>query len=342
MDRGLQTFSDSMNGSGVWSLLVACVLVASSVPIVILIHELGHAAVGLIRTEGLVAVQVGRTPARWRTRLGRLQLDFNPVPARNSSAGLAKVYAQAGVGTQVALLLAGPLAEAAAGALILAVGARLDLTLVEIVGGFWILDAVRNLVPQTKNGHTSDGARLLAVLRKAGTESRVPTDSLERTLVDTFSRWVVQFSAAKGSVQTPRRMALLGGAPVARGHAPNDRSDLAVSIWRLAYAGWCWREVERGDFGRIRDAVLDAVHTATITGAVEPNLTSLATRTLVAGTTELALACPGADDDERRRFFDNAFLQIPATVRLPSIPEAQQRFAFRYGIALHDVERVRG
>jgi hypothetical protein len=87
--------------------------------------------------------------------------------------------------------------------------------------------------------------------------------------------------------------------------------------------------------------VLDAVHSATTAGAVEPNLTGLATRALATGTTDLGLASPGADDNERTRFLDTAFLRLPAAVRLPSIPEAQQRFAFRYGVALRDIERVR-
>ena len=342
MDRGLQSFTDWMNGGGVGSLVVTLALVASSVPLIVLIHELGHAVVGLIRTEGLVNVRVGRTPPRWRTRLGRLELELNPVLARNSPAGLAKVYAESGVGTQVALILAGPLAEAAAGAVILVVGVHLRLGLAAIVGGFWILNALLNLVPRTRHGRSSDGACLVAALRKARTAPREPAGSLERTLADTFSRWVVQFTTAKGSVQTPRRMGLLGGAPVALGHAPDDRGTLAVSLWRLAYAGWCWREVEHGDFARIREAALDAVHAATTAGAVEPNLTGLATRTLATGTTDLALASPGVDDDERRRFLDTALLRIPTAVRLPSIPEEHQRFAFRYGIALHDVERVRG
>jgi hypothetical protein len=215
MDRGLQFFDGWMNGGGLWPLVFASAFVTLSAPVVVLIHELGHAAVGLIRTEGLVAVRVGRRPARWRARLGRLQLELNPLPARSAPAGLANVYARCGVVTQVMLALAGPLAEAAAGALILAVGARLQLVIVEIAGGFWIVDALLNLVPRTHRGYSSDGAHLLAALRKAGRFPFEPAGSLEGSLADTLSRWVVQFSAAKGSVQTPRRMQLLGGAPIA-------------------------------------------------------------------------------------------------------------------------------
>jgi hypothetical protein len=338
MDAALQSFADWMNGSGSWSFAVACGMVAASAPLVVLIHELGHAAVGLARTEGLVTVRVGRAPGRWRARLGRLELELSPTFARNAPSGLATAYARRDRGTVILSALAGPFAEALAGAAILLVGVRLQLVIVEIAGVFWIVHALRNLVPLTRNGFSTDGAHLVAALRSADSRQG---DPFERALEDTTSRWLVQFSAAKASVQTPRRMLLLGGAPVTLGHDPADRGPVSLGLWRLAYAGWCWREVERGDPRRIREAVLDALHVATVSGVVEPELTGRATWALAAGPTELGLASPGADDDERRRFLEAAFVRLPESLRLPSITEEHQRYAFRYGVALHDVERVR-
>lgn len=338
MSVALQSFADWMNGGGSTELILVGLFVAATVPLVVLIHELGHAAVGLARTDGLVAVRVGRAPGRWRAHVGRLHLELSLRPARKAPAGLARTYAPRDRRTIVLSALAGPLAEALAGASILMCGARLHVVTVEIVGVFWILNAVRNLVPSTIGGFATDGAHLIAALRSGpGLE-----DPFERAIAETASRWLVQFSAADPSVQTERRMQLLGGAPVTLGHDPADRGPMATGLWRLAYAGWCWREVERGDPVRIRDAVLDAVHTATVSGAVEPTLTGRAVWALTAGPTDVGLASPGSDDDERKRFLDAAFLTMPESVRLSSIPEEHQRYAFRYGVALHDVERVRG
>jgi hypothetical protein len=342
MDRGLQSFNDWMNSGASWSLLVAILLA----PVFVLIHEVGHATVGLIQTEGLVAVRVGRVPARWQARVGRLRLEINPLPARNMPAGLAMVYARCGVGTRVMLGLAGPFAQAVAAALVMIVGARMNVAGLEVVGGLGIIDALLNLVPREWRGFRSDGAYILDALRHAGVASRDALDGstaepFKRALADTYSRWFVLFTDSKAQVRTPRRAQLLGGAPVALGHRLDDRSAVALGLWRLAFAGWCWREVERGEPDRVREAALDAVHVATLTGALEPDLTARAARNLATGSTELGLASPGADDAERARFLAAAFMQMPADLRIPVIPEAQQRFAFGYGVALRDIERAR-
>jgi hypothetical protein len=165
MDAALQAFNDLMNGGGSWSLLVGAVAALLAAPLLVLIHELGHATVGLLRTEGLVSVRVGRAPALWRFRAGRLRLELNPMPARNGPAGLATVYARFGVGTKVALALAGPFAQAVAALAIALVGARMGSTIVEVVGGLGIAEALLNLVPRERKGLRSDGTYLLDALR---------------------------------------------------------------------------------------------------------------------------------------------------------------------------------
>lgn len=345
VDRLLQGFNDWMNGGGTLILIAGCVTAALLAPALVLVHELGHATVGLVRTEGLVKVRVGRSPARWRLRLGRLDLELNPVPARNAPAGLAMMYARFGVGTKVALALAGPLAQAGAAGLVLLFGLHEHSTLLATVGVLWLIEAALNLVPRERNGLRSDGAYLLDALRGARAAPRVAlngstTAPFMQSLADTYSRWLVLFSDPNSAVKTARRARLLGGAPVALGYGPDDQSTIPLGLWRLAFAGWCWREVEHGEPERLREVALDAVHTATRSGAFEPNLTALAARSLATSAAELGLASPGANDAERKAFLAAAFRQVPTALRPAVIPEQQQRFAFRYGVALHDVERA--
>lgn len=63
--------------------LVAIVLVVTVLlPILTLVHELGHAAVALRVSEGPVEVHVGRAPAQLRFRVGRLLVSFSALPPR--------------------------------------------------------------------------------------------------------------------------------------------------------------------------------------------------------------------------------------------------------------------
>lgn len=136
-----------MNGGGAERLTLSFALAALAAPLLVLVHELGHAAVGLARTEGLVEVRVGASPARWRVSAGCLRLQLNPIPAPNAPAGLARVHARFGVGTKVALVLAGPGAEAAVAVLLIATGARLHVLTLIILGALGTADAALNLVP---------------------------------------------------------------------------------------------------------------------------------------------------------------------------------------------------
>jgi hypothetical protein len=98
-----------------------------------------------------------------------------------------------------------------------------------------------------------------------------------------------------------------------------------VGLFRLAYAGWCFSEAGPGDCHELRGAALDALHDATMTGAVEPRLTALAVRAL-------------ADRDVLQRTFPEAAFSRVCSAHGPL---EQERFAFRYGLALREIERVR-
>jgi hypothetical protein len=327
----LQTFSDWMNGGSAWRLAFSGGLATLGAPLVVLVHELGHAAVGLARTEGLVVVRVGAAPARWRFRAGRLQLELNPRPARNAPAGLALIHARFGVGTKVALALAGPLAGASVAALLLAAGVKLHLLLLTMIGVLGAADSLANLVPFAWHGHRSDGRYLLDALR-AGRDRRTrpargqDAEAFVQVLADTYSRWLVLYTDDRSPVRTKRRAELLSGAPAALGHASTDNPQ-ALALWQLAFAGWCWRDAERGgDTSRLRDAALDALHQQRISGVLEPALTVRAARELATGSTELSLACPGSSDEERASFLAGGFHKLPPELGPAALPEAQQKF----------------
>jgi hypothetical protein len=321
------------------------VLVLVFTPLLALAHELGHALVGLARTDGLVAVEVGRKPPLWRGRVGRLALALNPIPALSDVGGHALTYAVMPARDRLAYALAGPAAHAAASLALLLAGLDLHSRALIILGVLSLVTAASNLIPRkTRSGLRTDGAIAVSAARDLRTERRrTARDPASASFMSEFdatvARWFVLFSDT--SAADGNRALILGGAPVALGHSPDDRGPKSLALWKLALVGWCWREAERGDPQRLRDAALDAVHRATLSGAVEPQLTALAARFLATSDVELGLASPGTNDETRIRFLTTAFERAPANLRPGFVPKEEQLFAFRYGVALHDVERAR-
>jgi hypothetical protein len=87
-------------------LLLLCFVIW---PLVVLVHELGHAAVALAAGEGLVVVRIG-AGGGWQPRLGRLAFEVNPVPVvLGSSGGHLRHWARLTSSERVACILAGPL-----------------------------------------------------------------------------------------------------------------------------------------------------------------------------------------------------------------------------------------
>jgi hypothetical protein len=315
MDGVLRAFDAWLNGGGADGLLWWSLALLVLGPALIAVHELGHAAVALLRTEGLVHAHVGREPGRLRGRIGRLVLTFDFAPG-DKRGGFAQAYAALSRRERIAFVLAGPAAEAVAAGLLVALGVRLSLLPLVVVGGLGIVRAAYNLYPSARQGRLSDGAHVRAAIRAR---------AIHRTeLDDRLARAHVLF-ATPAKHLTGLRTQLLGGAPVAAGHAPDDRSHAAVGLFRLAYAGWCFSEAGPGDCDELRGAALDALHDATMTGAVEPRLTALAVRALA------------GRDVLQRAFPEVAFAQVCSAHG----PLEQERFAFRYGLALREIERVR-
>jgi len=341
MDGAVRSAAFFLNGLG---SPLGVVLMVLLMPLVTLAHEFGHALVGLSRTEGMVTVEVGRKPALWQARSGRLMLALHPVPAFTTFSGRALTYARLSPRDRLAYALAGPMAHAATALLVILIGLRVHSHPAVCVGFVYLLGAAGNLVPFKRSGMRSDGAIALAALKdrgRAGEPAAHSASAVQSEFDQTAARWLVAFTD-DSNLNTDKRGDVLGGAPVTLGYAQTDRSANAVGLWKLAYAGWCWREAERGSYVRIREAALDAVQRATVTGAVEPSLTALAARYLATCGIDLGLGSPGTDDKARRQFLRTAFERLPANLRTETVPETQQWFAFRYGIALHDIERARG
>jgi Peptidase family M50 len=82
-----------------------------SVPVLVLVHELGHAIAALGLTAGRVRVYVGRDP-KLVGRAGRLELYFDLRPPKGGLSGVCLHAPPRTPLRQMAIALAGPLASA--------------------------------------------------------------------------------------------------------------------------------------------------------------------------------------------------------------------------------------
>jgi hypothetical protein len=292
VDGALRTF-DAFMSSG--QLLLWCLLAGLLGPVATAVHELGHAAVGLSRSDGIVGVRVGRHPGIWRGRVGRLVFSFHPFPSSAEKiAGGAVTAARLSARDRALYALAGPAAQLLFAAVVAALGAPVVAVL--IAAG-----ALASLVPRRVGKYATDGWHFLQAVRGR------PTGHSDQQ--DTSARARLLFERPDLHLQA--RNATLGAA--ANGDA---------TLLRAAFAGWCWRHAQRADLGDTREAALDALHEATITGVVEPQLTIDAARRLAASLAD----------------FGDLFVAGMAS----AVAGEAQITAFRYGGALHDVELIRG
>ncbi len=286
-----------------------------------------------------MTVRVGRSPAAWQMRFGRLRFQLSLRPARNEPAGLATVHAKLSFAGRIAFLMAGPIADAAAAAAILALAIYARSTMFQIVGVLLLAAALISFVPSEHRGFRSDGRRLLDELR-GRSAPQPPRSALESSLEETHARWVVLFSHMKQVPDWKRLARQLAAAPTALGYAPDDRGPAHQALCKVAYGGWSWRESERGHPERLRQPVLDALHEATKSGAIEPLLTARAASALAASDIDLSPACPGSSEAERQAFLAAAFERLPKRL-VDNTSIGHRTFAWRYGLALHDVECLR-
>jgi hypothetical protein len=261
-----------------------------------------------------------------RGRIGRLAFELSPIPGRGA-AGSAQTYARLDGGAWIACALAGPLADLLLAALLvpacLAAQGRTQQVLGVMIG-YSVTMAVYNLVPFSRLGFTSDGYHL--------------RDTFVREFDDTAARWLAMLSDARHPCRTPRLARLLAGAPPAL-DVDDEACEGYATALQLAFAGWCWRDVERGEPARLGSTVRDASRRAAQTGAVGTDAISLAAREL-ASSDLLGAASPGADETERAGFLSRAAERITTSLGAAGLTTDQGRFAFLYGVALRDLERA--
>jgi hypothetical protein len=304
-------------------LLAAGITLVVSAPLLVLVHELGHAAVGLWTTEGLVQVHVGREPARVRFRVGRLDVGLNPDLPRRGRAGVARTWAAMERGDRIAYALAGPLAELAVAFVVTAgvVGGLVPRMLV-LTAGCAAFDAVANLVPRERHGNRSDGLLVLDALRGR------PTAGLD----DTATRFLASVTHKRHPARTDERAANLALAPQALGLAP--RTAEADSAFELAAAGWFWREAEDVSLGPVAAGLARAGRSAVECGTPPARLPGMIAWEYLRSDGDPAAASREGFDDITRG------LELARRVTHATLDRERARNAFLFGVAVHDAERM--
>ena len=299
---------------------------------VVLAHELGHAAVGLARTEGLVVVRAGSRSPKWRPRFGRLQLELGPVPIFRSD-GEAEVYARVGRPTGVMLALAGPVGGGIAAALLYFLGWRFQFLPLQIIAWFALVFDLANLLPFRFREQRSDGAYLLEALRGPTAPARKDDDEIDAIV----SRWLVLVTDFRGAFGE-RDRDLCGRLNNKMRRAKLDFDDETLAIHRMTFAGWCWRKAEQGDTTPIRQSALDVRHRAIRErpGLNRANLIAVAAGELVRERIDFAAGSPTPDSLER------GLRRARANPAYDELPEREARDAFCFGVAMHDVATIAG
>lgn len=322
VDTALERLVELLDSASTTELVVAGLGIFALLFVVVLVHELGHAAVALARTDGLVLVHVGRSPGLVRVRVGRLDLTLDPRPGDEDEAGWALVVADMSRYEAVAYALAGPAANLGLTLLLAPPLVMLSGTAAYAVGAVVVLSLVVGLWNLVTPQPGSDGRHALAALRGDPVEG----DSFvygERA--DAVGKWMALFSDRRDSRFSDQRAFLFGLAPVELGVDILTETDEALKYWTAARAGWCWREVSPTEATTLDSTPLRAWRSRALEG-----LTGLE----LAGAAAAELARADANGDLERAFLATTELREAAT------PDERSRFAFHYGAALHDVERV--
>jgi hypothetical protein len=123
--------------------------------------------------------------------------------------------------------------------------------------------------------------------------------------------------------------------------SPRARQEVSA-LAALSFGGWCWREAERGDRSRLREAVAAGYAEAEADPRVpDPLVVPWGAWCFLKRGGELAEGSPGPTPERRAAFLHSAAERFFETCGAPVKMAAETaRDAFYRGIALNDVERL--
>jgi hypothetical protein len=246
-------------------------------------------------------------------------------------------------------VLAGPAANVASGLLavplLLASGGAFRLLLGTLLF-FSPTAAVWSLAPHTtKSGHATDGLLALRAWRDLRTPAIIAADGSTaapffREFEATRGRWTVLATDPNGPLRDAHLLKLLAVAP--RALRFTDRQpEQSRALLTVAQAGWCWRQVEHADSDRLRPDIDTALARASLFDPEPPGRVWRAALELLSMKVNLGLASPGRTDRERTAFLARATSTYTEKLGVADgVTLEQKTFAFRYGVALHDVQRA--
>jgi hypothetical protein len=320
VDEVVRRFAELMDSTSTTEVAAICVVVWAAYFVLIVVHELGHAIVALLRTDGLVLVTVGRSPGACRLRLGRLAVSLDPrLTGGGDLEGWAAVVAKMSRSERVALSLAGPAANLAVALLLVPAVVVTDGPVRFALAAIVVLSLVTAVWNLLSSDPESDGRQALAALRD---DVETETDG---ELSDALGRWMALYTRGRDPRFSGQRALLFENAVHELGVDQSRDPEEAKRYWRAAFAGWCWREVQPADQSALAGAPQRAWRAKARDGLVGLEL---------AGSAAVELARVDGDNTLEEAFLATTELVGPAST------DERSRFAFRYGVAVHDVERV--
>jgi hypothetical protein len=331
VDGILRSLSAAMNGN---ELLLFPAVALVAYPLLVLLHELGHAAVALSRTEGLVHVRVGRAPGWLRGRWGRLSFSLSPLRAPDA-AGFALPFARMPPAERIAFALAGPAASLAVAAVFVPAAIAQHgraRTALAFIGGIAIYQGLFNLVPREVRGRKSDGLHALEQFRRLSHPPRPAldgssTDGFLRDYDATWSRWYALLTNPPTETRTDARAIAITRIAHELISATQPR-ELSPFI----FAGWCWRHVER-PAAEAPLVIRQAIDAAIDDGSRDVELRVAATLAALQEDLDPATLEPPS----RRGFLARAIRDLPQRAETQTT-EQMRRQSFLAGVVLHDVE----
>lgn len=315
VDDALRWFVELMDSGAIGPVAVGF---AAVVFLLIVVHELGHAAVALACTKSLVLVRVGRVPGAVRGRVGRLQFSFDVRPGPGGDEYLTSVVANLTRRQRLAFALAGPGANLALAVLLVPVSLATSSPwswAVAVTAALSALGTAENLLSRSPE---SDGQQARAAVHDRDEQ---PPDEL----ADAVGRWMALYGRRSDARFSDQRVLLFGLVLPELGLDPRSPNGEAGEYWNAARAGWCWREVRPAPETLLAGPAREAWKQQALTGRTGLELAGAAAATLARHRSPVDV--------------DEAFETIAELSGKPTDDE-RRRFAFRYGAALHDVERV--